>query len=173
MSINFRPAKENEKQKIIEFYDYVIEVNGASQYNIKWQKNVHPSHELLNTSVDNKELFICEEKGEILAACIMNKSYNEAYDTVPWGTDTKDIGIIHVLATRPDCFGRGIATTLIEGLKNYAKETGIKSIRLDVLKYNTPGIVLYNKCGFVMRKEMIMTIPHLGDLNFELYEFIV
>lgn len=173
MGINFRLAEQKEKQKIIEFYDYVIEVNTESQYNLKWQKNVHPSHDLLNTSVDNNELFICEENGEILCACIMNKSYNEAYDTVPWGITTKDIGVVHALATRPDCFGKGIASYFIGGLKKHCKEHGIKAIRLDVLKYNLPGIALYNKCGFVMRKEMIMSVPNIGDENFELYEYIL
>lgn len=173
LNLGFRCARQDEKEKVIKFYDFVIEVNNVSEYNLRWKKDVHPSHQLLNTSVDNNELFIYEEDGEILGALVMNKSYNESYDKVTWGTDSKDVGIIHVLATRPDCFGKGVATKLLSGLKNHAKETGLKAVRLDVFKINTPAINLYNKMGFVFRKEMVMTVPRIGDENFELYEYMV
>lgn len=171
----FRCAKENEKEKIIEFYDIVIEANNKSLINLRWQKDVHPSHKLLNSSVDNKELFIYEENGEILGACVMNKSYNESYNKVSWGIDAKDdeIGVIHVLAISPMHFREGIGKKFISGLILHAEKAGIKAIRLDVFKINVPAIKLYKMMGFELKAEIPMFVPNIGDEDFELYEYLV
>lgn len=171
----FRCAKKCEKEKIIEFYDIVIDANNVSDINLRWQKNVHPSHELISSSIDNNELFIYEENGEILGACIMNKIYNESYNEVKWGVFAADseIGVIHVLAISPDHFRKGIGKKLILGLINYAKEIKLKSIRLDVFKINKPAISLYKKMGFKLVGEPRMYVRNIGWEDFELYEYIV
>ena len=84
-----RPALKNEKEKVIKFYDIVIEANNKAEINLRWQKNVHPSHKLLEKSIDNGELFIYEENEKILGACIMNKKFNESYNLISWSVDAK------------------------------------------------------------------------------------
>ena len=162
-----------KKEKVIKFYDIVIEANNKSKYNLRWQKNIHPSHTLLKESVDNGELFLYEENGEILGACVMNKKFNESYALIDWGIDaqTCEIGVIHVLGVHPGCFRKGIGEKLLEGLKEYALKNKIKAIRLDVFKINLPAVNLYEKFGFLRMGEIEMFVPNIGNEEFYLYEY--
>ncbi|MBR1970122.1 MAG: GNAT family N-acetyltransferase [Clostridia bacterium] len=168
-----RQALKEEKEKVIKFYDVVIEANNKAEINLRWQKNIHPSHKLLNESVDNGELFIYEEKGDILGACIMNKSFNESYLQIEWGVDVQlcELGIIHVFGVHPECFRKGIGEKLLNGVKEYARKNKIKAIRLDVFKINTPAVKLYEKLGFLRMGEIVMFVPNIGDEDFYLYEY--
>lgn len=174
-NITFCYATENDIQRIIEFYDCAIEANQISEYNIKWQKNIHPSHKLLRDSIANKELYVIEENHEIMGACIMNHVYNPAYKDVPWGIDGQDtdIGVIHVFATSPNHFRKGIGKKMLEGLIDFASKKRLKAIRLDVFKTNAPAIALYKKVGFEFRKEMNMTVPGVCEEIFEFYEYVL
>ncbi len=169
----FKIADKREKSEIIKFYDEVIEANNKSEINLRWQKDVHPSHHLLNTSVDNGELFLWKED-EILAACVMNKSKNEDYSKVSFEVkDDENVGIIHVLGVSPGHFREGIAGKFLEGLFLFAKEKGIKAIKLDVFKINTPAIALYEKAGFINRGEVRMFVPRIGFEDFYLFEKVI
>ncbi len=172
--IMVRQATKDEKEKVIKFYDVVIEANNKAEINLRWQKNVHPSHKLLTESVDNGELFIYEENERIFGACIMNKKFNESYSIVNWGIDAEncELGVIHVLAVLPDCFRKGIGEKLLNGLKEYAFKNKIKAIRLDVFKINTPAVKLYEKLGFLRMGEIEMFVPNIGNEEFYLYEYI-
>lgn len=169
----FKVADKSEKNEIIKFYDEVIEANNKSEFNLRWKKDVHPSHELLNHSVDNGELFIWKEE-EILAACIMNKCCNEDYDKVSWAVSNKDnVGIIHVFGVSPNHFRKGIGKSFLGELSLFAKENNIKAIKLDVFKINTPAIALYKKMGFINRGEVRMFVPRIGFEDFYLFEKVI
>lgn len=168
-----RQAFKYEKEKVIKFYDVVIEANNKAKINLRWQKNIHPSHKLLNDSVDNGELFIYEENEEILGACIMNKKFNESYELINWGINAEpcELGVIHVLGVHPEYFRKGIAEKLLNGVKEYACENKIKAIRLDVFKINTPAVKLYEKLGFLRMGETVMFVQNIGNEDFYLYEY--
>ncbi len=170
-----RHAVENDKNKIIQFYDCAIEANQISKYNIRWQKNVHPSHALLWDSILNHELYVYEDDNEIVGACVMNHLYNPAYKNVPWGIEGMDeeIGIIHVFAVSPKHFRKGIGRKMLQSLIAYASKQQLKAIRLDVFKTNAPAIALYQNVGFTFRKGMNMTVPNIGEEQFEFYEYIL
>ncbi|MBE7049010.1 MAG: GNAT family N-acetyltransferase [Ruminococcaceae bacterium] len=168
----FRPATKEETEKIIRFYDIVIEAMDRSAIHLKWQKNIHPSHLLLRTSVDQGELFVYEENGEILCACIMNQCSNEAYSQIFCDDSACDkIGIIHVFATYPKCVRQGLGEKFLQSLLQYAGAHLFQSVRLDVLQFNLPAICLYEKLGFVRRGEMQMFVPNIGTEDFYFYEY--
>ncbi len=171
----FRYATESELEKIIQFYDIAIETNQASQFNIRWQKNVHPSHSLLASSVKQKELLVLEENGDILGACILNHIYHKDYQQISWGIEAKDeeIGVVHVFATSPKYFRMGIGTRMLQNILKYAAENNMKTIRLDVFKSNTPAIALYKHVGFQCCGEKYMDIPNIGEELFEFYEYVL
>ncbi len=170
----FKVADKSEKNEIIKFYDEVIEANNKAEINLRWKKDVHPSHELLNTSVNNGELFLWKEDGKILCACVMNKSHNEDYDKVSWEVgDDENVGIIHVLGVSPHHFRKGLGRKFLEELSLYAKENKIKAIKLDVFKINTPAIALYEKVGFKNRGEVRMFVPRIGFEDFYLFEKVI
>ena len=170
-----RHASINELETIIQFYDLAIETNQASEYNIRWQKNVHPSHALIKSSIQNKELLIFEESGELLGACIFNHVYHEDYHKISWGVHVmdKEIGVIHVFATSPKHFRKGIGTKMLDSIVKYAKQINMKAIRLDAFKLNKPAIALYENVGFQCRGEMHMVIPNIGDELFVFYEYVL
>lgn len=171
----FRQATTKDTEKIIEFYDYAIEENNKAEINLRWKKDVHPSHNFLCSSIENGELFLWEENGEILAACVMNNLCNESYDKIKWGikASNEDLGIIHVLAVDPRCFRKGLGKNFLTALLDCAKNTTIKAIRLDVFKVNVPAIKLYEKVGFKCMGETVMFVPNIGEEEFCLFEYIL
>lgn len=171
----FRQATTKDTEKIIEFYDYAIEENNKAEINLRWKKDVHPSHKFLCSSIENGELFLWEENGVILAACVMNNLCNESYDKIDWGikANKEDLAIIHVLAVAPRSFRKGIGEKFLTAFINYAKSTTIKAIRLDVFKVNVPAIKLYEKVGFKCMGETVMFVPNIGEEEFCLFEYIL
>ncbi len=170
-----RYAEEKDFENIIQFYDIAIDVNQASEFNIRWQKNVHPSHALILSSIHNKEMLVFEDGNELLGACVFNHMYHEDYHKISWGIDAKDdkIGVIHVFATSPNHFRKGIGTKMLRSIIEYAKDSGLKTIRLDAFKLNKPAIALYESVGFQCRGEMHMFVPNIGDELFVYYEYVL
>lgn len=171
----FRHAMEGELEKIIQFYDKAIERNQASEFNVRWQKNVHPSHSLIQSSLKQEELLVLEENGDILGACILNHVYHKDYQQISWGIEANDneIGVIHVFATSPKHFRKGIGTKMLRNILEYAVKKNMRTIRLDVFKSNTPAIALYKHVGFECRGELYMDVPNIGEELFEFYEYVL
>lgn len=59
-----------------------------------------------------------------------------------------DEGYISNVAVTSSARGKGIGSALLEKLTSYAKESGIKTISLEVRPSNAPAIALYEKFGY-------------------------
>ena len=61
---------------------------------------------------------------------------------------TRHSGSIFGVYTRPDWRGIGVADALLEACVAYARELGLRLVRLGVVTTNAGAIRLYQRCGF-------------------------
>lgn len=99
-----------------------------------------------------------------------------------WIDETSLLMVSHVLdemeiltiLTHPDFRGQGRAESLLNHLKKYAKEQGVRQIFLEVNVENLPAIRLYEKAGF-QKTGIRRNYYKMGDGSFKdalIYTFL-
>ncbi|MCQ2770559.1 MAG: GNAT family N-acetyltransferase [Clostridia bacterium] len=170
-----RQARLDEKQKVLDFYYQVIRDMNGYKYHPQWTIGVYPEDSYIFESVDNGEMFVAEEDNEYVGAMVINHSYNEGYDVINWEYkfDKSEIAIIHTLCVAQKLSRRGIGRKLVDYAIDYAKENGVKSIRLDVLYGNMPALKLYESVGFKFIKTIELFYEDTGLCKFDIYEYLI
>ena len=86
------------------------------------------------------------------------------------GIEEESLYVVRTLVVRPNERNKGIGRILLDFAKEEAKLQGMNSIRLDVYKENTPGIRLYESCGYRYVDTVDLGYSQYGLDLFELYE---
>ncbi len=173
--LNILNAEITEFEKIRAFYFELIDEMQCCEYKTAWKKGIYPSDKMLIAALENKELFIGILNNKIVAAMIINHSFNEEYNQVNWSVsaDKYEVMVIHALGVMPSYSGNGYAKQLVAHALNYARQNKQKAVRLDVLTGNLPAEKLYTKAGFQFVEEMQMYYEDTGWTQFELYEYAI
>ena len=134
-----RAAEKNEYEKVLSFYDKLIDDMQGCKYHPKWQKGIYPDPEELKIAVENSELFIDEEADEIVAAMRINHEATDGYEKVSWTVDAakEEVTVIHMLGVAVRQQGKGIAKKMVKYAIDTARRENQKAVRLDVLVGNT------------------------------------
>ncbi len=142
---------------------------------VGWQKDIYPSPEFLEDSIRKGELYLVYEGDSIVAAMVLNHDYNEGYKGFQWQieADDSEIMVIHALGVHPAHSGRGYAAALVREAIETARDSGMKTMRLDVLEGNTPAEDLYTFFGFQYMGDMEMFYEDVGWTNFRLFELLL
>ena len=103
----------------------------------------------------------------------LNNEANESYQLVNWSREVPDekVLIIHVLAVSPKHSGKGLGTKMMQYILDYAKETGMQAVRLDVISNNSSAERLYQKIGFQFVQTQRLYYEVTGEKDFNLYEY--
>ena len=121
--------------------------------NIGWKKGIYPSDEFLKDSLAGGTLFTLKDD-----CVILNSTANEGYNGIKWSKALADSEILipHALAVTPHRQGQGIGKCFMAKIFDFARESGKKAMRLDILAANTAAEKLYTSVGFrfVATKEL-------------------
>ena len=103
---------------------------------------------------------------------IASYKYNEEYKKAAWKVDLApdEILVIHLLGVH-DFTGHGFSKEMVRYAFALAQRTGVKAIRLDMLKGNLPAEQLYESLGFEYTTTLPMFYEDTGWVDFELYEY--
>ena len=168
-------AEKNEFEAVRTMYWELIDEMRDAEYRPLWEKNVYPADDLLRDAIDRGELYVCNIDGEIAASMIVNHSCAAEYAQVDWAVDAKpeEVTVIHALGVLPRYHGKGVSHFMVDSAIRIARENGQKALRLDVLQGNLPAFRLYERHGFVFRKELTMFYEDTGWTGFSLYELLL
>ena len=119
-----RVARENEFDKIKNFYSDLIVESANGRFGPKWQENVYPSPEMLRNAIDNAELFIGEDGGRLTACMILKCNYND-----------QNVAMIHALGANSRFFIDTIESQMAKFAINYAIRNKQKSLLMDGRNY--------------------------------------
>jgi RimJ/RimL family protein N-acetyltransferase len=140
-SISIRTATLDDLKTLLEFEQGVIEAEKPMDpflgdgnlyyYNI---------HELITAK--NIHLIVALSKNEIVASGYLRIANSKHYHR------NQQHGYIGFMYVKPSFRGKRISTLILESLKNWATEKGLKELRLDVYSNNPDAIKPYERFGF-------------------------
>jgi N-acetylglutamate synthase-like GNAT family acetyltransferase len=172
--INLRKAEIDEAEKILNFYQEVIDSIKDSEFQPKWSEN-YPDLEYINSSIEKEELQVCTKDDEIISCVVLNDRFNPEYKDISWSVNAKptEIIIIHTFAVSPDLTGRGIGREIFIHIKNEAVKNKKKTIRLDIIDGNSGAQSVFERFGFEYVDTVEMLHPIAGFEKFHLYEYLL
>lgn len=173
--MEIRKAAGYEYEKVRAFYHSLIDSMQDAEYKPMWEKDVYPSAEFLQESIQNGELYIGLVDDEIAAAMVLNNHCNEGYKQYDWQVEADDseISVIHALGVHSKFGGRGFAKQMVLASFQIGRKKGQKVIRLDVLGGNLPAEKLYTGLGFKYMTTVNMFYEDTGWTDFQLYEYVL
>ena len=119
----------------------------------QWDE-IYPTREDFLSDIKSGNLYTgitknAETTGEKIAVVFaLNKCQDEAYKSANWTYNGEDFCVIHRLCVNPEFQNQGIAKTTLKYIEEKLKNSGKKSIQLDVFTQNPFALRLYEKAGF-------------------------
>ena len=170
--MQIKKAETEEYPEVRRFYHSLIDAIQDARYHPKWQKDIYPAPEDLQSAIGEGTLYIGRCGDRIAGAMVVNQKYNEEYRQAAWPAELKDgeFLVIHMLGVHRDFARKGYAKQLVQHAIGLAVKAGKKAVRLDVVQGNLPAIRLYESFGFVYVETMTMFYEDTGWMEFELFE---
>ena len=169
----FRKAEREDFDKIRSLYWILIDREQDDPSFPHWKKGIHPSDEMIQTSIDKEELYVLADRNEIAACVVVNDEKVAGYSDAPWQIDSDEVSVLHVLAVHPDYRGEGLARRLVENVMELERKAGIRALRLDVIENNVTAEKLYQKLGFQYIQTKTLYYDVVGEMTFKLYELVL
>lgn len=179
--MEFRKAQTGDLPSVKNLYTEVInELDRTINYP-KWVNGLYPSESLFIGAIEKDWLFLLTDGEEVIGSVILNCFPTGEYPAITWQQELapEQVVNIHTFAIRPHFSGKGVGSKMIGAIKEYAKQNGYQSIRLEVFRDNAPARRLYKKNNFVFIDtvdigETIYRQLGIKDVNiFDLYEFVL
>ena len=163
----------DESVKILQFYRTVIDSIRCSEFKPKWNSN-YPNLEYIKTSIEDGELFVCSENGNIIACAVLNNRFSLEYD-INWIANAKpdEVTVIHTFAVDSNFSGKGIGKEIFNQIREKSIENNKKSIRIDIIDGNIGAQNVFESFGFEYIDTVEVFHDAVGLEKFHLYEYIL
>jgi ribosomal protein S18 acetylase RimI-like enzyme len=171
--ITIRKAAFGEEQRVLDFYDTLIDDMKNAIYPIRWEKGVYPVLSDMVHAIKMESLYVAELDQSLVGAFIVNHIQGDGYPLVHWNKtgEASKIAVIHLLATSSKHQGQGIGRKMLEEAIAICRAQNDISVRLDTLPWNVPGKKLYEGFGFKYMGDVPLDYPSTGTINFSMYEY--
>lgn len=152
-----RPLPDTDPPVVAEAGDFLERVHDGLEAGTNhpgWVRGLYPTVDNVRAAYEAGSLFLLREtSGGIAGLVILNHDPEGAYSRVAWGAELSydDVLVVHTLAIHPDKAGQGLGSLIMKKAEEYARQTGIKAIRLDAWEHNVPANKLYTRAGYTLR----------------------
>lgn len=145
-----RKAKISDIDKVSEIYEKIHDQEEKGQIFVGWERGVYPTRKTALDSLKRDDLFVYEDKGDILAVAIINQIQDESYYKVSWDYEVSDseVCVLHTLVVDPAHSGKGIGREFVDYYESYARENGLYELRMDTNEKNIRARLLYKKLAY-------------------------
>ncbi len=176
VELEVRKAIPDDLDAVMDFYAKMIDEMQGTDFDILWKHDEHPTHAFLRESVEQGRMMLgIAEDGCIACALVVDHNRAPGYEAVPWKVDAPidQVGIVHIVATRPAYHGRGFAKRLLRGAIEVARAEGLRSLQLDTFVDNVRSHGLYEGLGFVNHGPWPVYYDDLGTTELDLFEYVL
>jgi len=146
-----RLATEADLPAVARIYEEVLtqEDRRPASYT-NWQRGKYPTVHTARSALEQGELFVAEEEGDLYAAVVLNSVQLPEYSLIPWSFPAapQQVGVIHTLVISPRWSGRGKARALVAFCEEECRRQGRTVMRLDTYEGNLPAVSMYPKLGY-------------------------
>ena len=159
ISMEIRKCNANDIAAVGKFYDDVVKYLTEHVNYPRWMYKEYPSEPFAREMTETGSQYVCCVDGRIVASFAINDDPAQEYAKVRFSRSLArgEYLTIHALAVATECQGLGIGKEIVRFCIDFAKASGFKAIRLDVVPTNYPARKLYEQCGF----------SYLGDVDLE------
>ncbi len=174
--LEVRKAQMADLDAVMDFYSNMIDEMHGTNFDILWKHDVHPTNAFLKESVEQGHMMIgIAEDGNIACALVVNHDRAQGYEAVPWQIDAPldQVGIVHIVATRPAYHGRGFAKKLVRGAIEAAREEGLLALQLDTFVDNVRSHALYDSVGFINHGSWPILYDELDLIDLDMFEYVL
>lgn len=130
---------------ILELISEVVPLMNAAG-NFQWD-NTYPDAVVFENDIARKQLWLADEEGVVVGVAAITTDQEPEYAGVGWDISEPAI-VIHRLAVKPSCQGRGIATALLLQAEQIAAESPIGILRIDTNTPNKATQKLFPRMGY-------------------------
>lgn len=115
-----------------------------------WIRGIYPTRKTAQDALHRDDLFVMLERGEIVAAAILNQIQVAEYRDAAWKHPANDgeVMVLHGLAVDPAQKNRGYGKAFVAFYEDYARQHGCAALRMDTNVRNTRARKLYHKLGY-------------------------
>ncbi len=173
--MDIRCAQQSDFDKVVSFYKYVIRETHEIEKYARWVYGQHPTDAIIQGYIEQKAMYILEEKQQIIGAMAVTLFQGEDYHSINWNADAADdeVAVVHILCISPDWQKQGIGKKMVRESINIAERERKKAVRLDALASNTPAHNMYQSLGFEYRGKQNLYAENTGWTNFLFFEYEV
>lgn len=145
-----RRAVEKDIDEIARIYEHVICEEEQGRCIIGWQRGVYPTRETAVAAFMNRDLFVLEIEGGIVAAMRINREQVPEYADVVWEYEPGEdrVMVMHTLVVEPFAKGRGYGRQMIDFYETYALKHDCPYLRIDTNVKNERARVMYSRLGY-------------------------
>lgn len=162
-----RLATERDLDQAEEIYNEILDHEAETVSYTQWAKGLYPTRDVAKKALEEGTFYVGEdEKGRLYGSVNLNHIQPKEYAEIPWRfpAEGAEVLVIHTLAIRPSCAGRGYGREFVAFTEKLAKELGCKTVRLDTYEGNHPAESLYTKLGYQL---MGRTLFHFQQVIWE------
>lgn len=137
-----------------------------------WEKGIYPTRRDAERGLEENSLFIARDAAGIAGSIILSHRPEPAFEKVKWlvDCDYSKVFVIRTFVVHPRCLRHGVGRALLAFAQQQAQATGMRSLRLDVFRKNTPAIHMYEQCGYTYIDTVDLGLAIYGLDRFLLYE---
>ena len=148
--MQIRKATAGDVPGVVNIYDELLDAEAAGGQVIGWVRGVYPTLATAEAALARDDLFVLEDRGEILGAAIINRTQVDVYFGAPWEHDAPDeqVCVLHTLVVSPRAKGRGLGRRFVAFYEDYARANGCPELRMDTNARNAAARSLYRKLGY-------------------------
>lgn len=145
-----RKAESKDIDAVALIFGHIIDEEEKGNCTIGWQRGVYPTWNTAVEALENGDLFVMEEDGEIVAAMRLNKQQVPEYKNCQWEypADDDQVMVMHTLVVEPSIKKHGYGKKMVEFYENYARENNCPNLRIDTNVKNSRARALYKNCGY-------------------------
>ena len=170
--MEIRKGTQQDIEEVSALYDELCDYLEKHINYPGWRKGIYPTREDAVQGIQEENLFVAIEKGNIVGTVILRLQPEEAYNLVDWhnNLDYDDTFVVYTFAVHPNYLHQGMGRKIMEFVLDYAMHKNMKAVRLDVYEKNTPAIRLYEKMGFQYIDKVDLGYTEYGLDWFKLYQ---
>jgi len=163
--MHFRQANVSDFAQIMGLYDEASDAMRGTAYDCCWRRDRHPSQDHVRGLVERGGMIVAEENGALVGAVGFDHDLGHDYADASWLARVPDelVCVVHLLVVGMNRRGEGLSRELLRACFFWAREQGMRTMRLDATANNLPAISLYQSEGFVQVGAADLDVNPDGD----------
>lgn len=137
------PGAHTELVQLYQGATAEMNANGIPQWD-----ELYPSAAVLQTDLEQQQLYIGKMDNEIACAFVLNHSCDPEYADGLWAYPERPFLVLHRLCVHPKFQQQGLAKRAMQEVEPLVQAQGYRALRLDVFSQNPYALRLYRQLGY-------------------------